>query len=322
MATEIVKIIDPDGTGDYTSLAAWESAMQKDLVTADEISVAKCRCTGGSANTGQVVIDGWTTDATRYIKIWTDPSEGYRHLGKWTTGNYFRVEFSSAGSGTSAIDLREEYVRVHGIQIKQTTTAAVNQYALITRVTAGGSYYQLADCILWGVQTAGTLYGINANDTDITSMDIWNCVAYGFNGAGYLGYRTNIYNSTFYNCGGQGIRDLGNECVVKNCAVFNNADDFYGTFSLISNCASDDGDGTNPVTPSNWNTVFTDAANGDFHLLSTGTELIGAGLNDPGSGLYSNDIDGVARTTTWDIGADEYVAVGGGGKPYYAYAQQ
>ena len=79
MATTVTKIVDPDnGTGtDYTSLSAWEAGMQKDLVSADEISVAKCRCTGGTADTTAFSINGWTTDATRYIKIWTDPSEGY-----------------------------------------------------------------------------------------------------------------------------------------------------------------------------------------------------------------------------------------------------
>ena len=74
MATEVVKIVDPDnGAGaDYTSLSAWEAGEEKDLQQADEIAVAKCRCTSGSADTDYVVIDGsWNTDADHYIKIWT-----------------------------------------------------------------------------------------------------------------------------------------------------------------------------------------------------------------------------------------------------------
>jgi len=43
MATTITKIIDPDnGSGtDFTSLSAWEAAMQKDLVAADETKLPK-----------------------------------------------------------------------------------------------------------------------------------------------------------------------------------------------------------------------------------------------------------------------------------------
>ena len=40
MATEIVHTIAASG-GDYTTLAAWESAQQRDLVAADEIAVAE-----------------------------------------------------------------------------------------------------------------------------------------------------------------------------------------------------------------------------------------------------------------------------------------
>lgn len=42
-------------------------------------------------------------------------------------------------------------------------------------------------------------------------------------------------------------------------------------------------------------------------VLLDGT-LDGAGTDDPGSGLYSDDITQTARTSTWDIGADEYIA--------------
>ena len=78
MATEVTKIVDPDGTAgvncDYTSLAALVAGYAKNLVTADEQLTVKCRCTGGTAD-GEVTINGFTTDATRFIKIWTDPSD-------------------------------------------------------------------------------------------------------------------------------------------------------------------------------------------------------------------------------------------------------
>ena len=97
-----------------------------------------------------------------------------------------------------------------------------------------------------------------------------------------------------------------------NCIVFNNSDDFKGTIT-IDHCASDDLDGTNPVDISpgateadDWEACFTDYANGDFSLKSDSV-CVGAGVDDPGSGLYSDDILGNTRTSPWDIGAFEYV---------------
>ena len=48
------------------------------------------------------------------------------------------------------------------------------------------------------------------------------------------------------------------------------------------------------------------AGSDDFHLVSTDTVAIdnGTDLGSP----YDVDIDGVARTGSWDIGADEYVS--------------
>ena len=94
MATEVVSVVDKDnGSGtDYLSLSLWESNEQGDLTgVRDEIAIAKCRCTGGTADTS-VSIDGWTTSSTQYIKIWTDPAESYRHAGVYpSSGNIYRM---------------------------------------------------------------------------------------------------------------------------------------------------------------------------------------------------------------------------------------
>jgi hypothetical protein len=84
-----------------------------------------------------------------------------------------------------------------------------------------------------------------------------------------------------------------------------------------SNNASDDtsAGGTNART--NQTFSFVDAANDDFHLLSTDTGAKDHGLTDPGSGLFSDDIDGQARSGTWDIGADEFVAATSASRPIF-----
>ena len=93
-----------------------------------------------------------------------------------------------------------------------------------------------------------------------------------------------------------------------NCVAGNCTDDFNGTIT-IANCCSDDGDGANPQGPlgADWDNEFTDKDNGAFSLL-VGGNCVGNGTDDPGSGLYSDDIIGTVRTSTWDIGAFEYGA--------------
>src|SRR3972149_2689414 len=115
MPTTITKTIKPSG-GDYTSLSAWEAGMQKDLVTADEISVAECY---SMSDTTAVSIDGWTTDATRYIKIYTPISE--RHDGKWNINKYRLI---ASADWTGALTVVEDYVYVDGLQIEQTASGA------------------------------------------------------------------------------------------------------------------------------------------------------------------------------------------------------
>jgi len=44
----------------------------------------------------------------------------------------------------------------------------------------------------------------------------------------------------------------------------------------------------------------------NFHLGNSDTGAKGYGVSDPGSGLFSDDIDGETRSGSWDIGADDY----------------
>jgi len=60
-----------------------------------------------------------------------------------------------------------------------------------------------------------------------------------------------------------------------------------------------------------WSDELTDPGT-DFSLV-VGSNSIGNGTDNPGSGLYSDDIIGTARTSTWDIGAFEYLAPATGG---------
>lgn len=323
MATEVIKIVDPDnGAGaDYTSLAAAIAGEARNLVTADEQLTIKCRCTGGTAD-GAVTINGFTTDATRYVKIWTDPSESYRHSGTYPSGNKYRIESTNA----IALAVKDDYTRCIGLALKLTLTTGTSY---CVRTEYGGGHLTIEKCFILGDCTgtggaAGIYAYVNSTTLKVISSVITGFISQsaptdtGFSAVSAANSSTaySLYNCTL--CGnyyGFIIGSTGGS-YVYNCAVFDNVDDFYtlGATFTIDHCASDDGDGTNAVDISpgateatDWAACFNDYANGDFSLKSDSV-CVGAGADDPGSGLYSDDILGNARTSTWDIGAFEYVS--------------
>ena len=323
MATEVTVIVDPDnGAGtDYTSLAAAIAGEARDLVTADEQLTIKCRCTGGTAD-GAVTVDGFTTDATRYVKIWTDPTESYRHAGIFPSGNKYRIESTNA----IALTVQDNYVRLVGVALKLTLTTGTS-YCI--RTNAGGGNFRVEKCFLLGDCTGtGGAVGIYAyiNGTTLTVISSTvtgfisssNPTDTGFAALSAFNSSTAfwLYNCTLCNSYYGLVIGPNGGSYAYNCAVFNNANDFHssGATLTIDYCASDDGDGTNAVDISpgateadDWAACFTDYANGDFSLKSDSV-CVGAGTDDPGSGLYSDDILGNTRTSTWDIGAFEYVS--------------
>lgn len=324
MATENVKIVDPDnGAGtDYTSLSAWEAGEEKDLQQADEIAIAKCRCTGGSADTDAVVIDGsWNTDADRYIKIWTDPSENYRHDGKWNDSKY-RLEVAG-----DVITIREGNVRIEGLQVKVEDPNAEARAFFYYYTPAGEQ--RLSYCIAKYVDPnnygssckAVRFYGANETpDPDIT-FKVWNNIFYDFPSYTFYiqDYKTTnttvyLYNNTVHNgYVGYYPRPDGCTCIAKNNIAQDCSYGFYGSFDDASDYNVSDQNDAPGANSKNCTVSFVDEANDDFHLASGDTCAKDSGIDlssDPNL-AFSDDIDGETRSGTWDIGADEYVAAGG-----------
>jgi hypothetical protein len=308
---ESVKVIDPDmGSGyDYDSLYDWEAAQQANIDASDTIAVAKCRCTGGTADTTAFIIAGWTTSATDYIKIWTDPSEAYRHNGEYSTGNHYRLEQTAA---RICQVYGNEDVRFIGIQFKITCAA---DYARRFCVEWGNGYgsrnYLFDSCIFWGeagaagkqftpinIDTYGNLTGTVINiincafyssGTSDTTRAIWESN----NIAGTI----NVYNCTFKNWYA-GVFQNSLTVRVKNCG-------FVGCTTSTSGTITD--------ATTNSTTTPTFAASTEFHLASLDTTWKGAGTNLYNDAQYpfQDDIDGQDRggaAASWDIGADEYVS--------------
>jgi len=330
MPTEVIKVVDPDnGSGtDYTSLSAWEAGEQQDLVTNDRIATAKCRCTSGSADTTAVTINGWTTDSTHYIKIWTDPNENYRHDGKWN-GTKYRLEINDWES--SIIYILEANVRIEGLQFK--TTGGGKQYFLYFYILASGEackWYVSKNIFYKGTSSVDNAVKYLPYDSGntYTYNNIFIDVDVGIYTVDWSNTLHCIYNNTFHSLTTYGIRRYATGEVrtrnnlFKSCAT--------DTYNLTA--SNQDYNATNNSSLGyeaqahdrlSQTFAFVDEANDDFHLASTdtGARNYGANLSSDPYLSFSDDIDGQTRPgeTAWDIGADEYVPAGGAFKPYWSH---
>lgn len=324
MATEVVKIVDPDnGSGtNYTSLSAWEAGEQKDLVSADEIAVAKCRCTNGTADSTNTDISGWTTDSTRYCKIWCDPSDtggdgrsgSYAHLGVWpSSGKIYRFTARLRYYNHIVVEniAIKASIGVNGGCIeKSAETPSVFRRCYIENTYTGAAYFNTND---------GSDYFFNSILITVGGYNHSRCA---------VATSTNTSGVYFYNCTGIATGTVNavfgsiystRKMYCYNCIAVANAfytggkayygeggGTVYGNYTTASDSSYPSGASNywTGVTP-----TFVDSSNKNFHLAASDTVAKDKGYDYSAAG-YSDDIDGQTRTGTWDIGADEYVAAG------------
>jgi hypothetical protein len=313
MATIRTVTVKPSG-GDYTSLAAAEAGEQGDLVSLDRQLNIECY---SMEDTTSVFIDGSTTDATRYISIYTPATE--RHDGKWNNNKYRLV------ADDILIGVRDRWCRIDGIQLSRSFSSGL--YPMVSANTgSSGPNLTVSNCIFRD--------SVTYDDYD-TTMIQWEYVTtaagneYVFNnifyhpGAGTRNTAINnvdyagnhyYYNNTFVDLA-KGIVIAGDNinCTAKNNIAFNCTDGYSANIDTADcNAYSEGSDpGTNGVDISAYSgsDIFVDYANKDFHLKSTSpVRGLGASL----TGIFTTDIDGQTRSGSWDIGADQYVAAGGG----------
>ncbi|MFA4941285.1 MAG: choice-of-anchor Q domain-containing protein [Patescibacteria group bacterium] len=324
-ATEEVSLIRQDCTGYdrcYTSLASWEAAFggidfgacaTGDLVCADKIAIAQISGEWSSPDTAPLVINGWETDSTRYIKIYTDSIA--RQAGKWDETKYRLVV-----TGSTAISISEDFVRIDGLQVQLTVTNTY-KYGIDIR-PADGADIQISNSIIKGnlSEGANNINGVvlkwNADGT--RTFKFWNNVLYNWvNGtntvsaiwfnASWVSY---CYNNTVYNSN-IGFNTALGTTYLKNNISYNNVDNYSGnnfhadSTNNLSGPSQSDAPGLNPVN--NASVIFTDENNGDFHLSTSDVNAKeqGEDLSIDGNFALFVDIDGESRSAPWDIGADE-----------------
>jgi len=302
----------------YASLNAAEQAEDNTgvLTTTDEYVEFDCKGVT-LADVAQATVSGWTTDATRYISIYTEQAN--RHDGKWNTAQY-RLSLANA----SVFLIWEDYVRLDGLQVQKTASSNPDQSCIQVTGQNAANEIWISNCITR--QAGNNSYveaGIHVLDAD-SIVKIWNCVLYGggtyassYNAALEVQYcaTVEVYSSTLIG-GYRGLSRYGGTVTAKNCY----ATSIAGTVTQ-TNCATSDttADGTDPHDSVAKNTdtfVNVTAGTEDFHLAADGlSPLQGHGVDTSGDAAplnFTTDIDGQTRDATWDIGADAwYVAAGG-----------
>jgi hypothetical protein len=294
-----------------------------DWVTLQRVPILYCRASTGAADTTYVLWDGGTYDGTYHPHItgYDFPADGV-----WDETKYL---LHNNDSDTMILKNYEDYLHIKNIQVKVTASSTNTREGIAAFNMNSPSNFVIEGCLIKCVSTGtGTVRGIDLSDSD-TDFDIFNTIVTDFkNGSNSSHYgiliqdanSSDIFNTTVYNCY-YGIRQIGGTCTAINCAVGACYDDFSGTISMDYIVSDDDHSGdcanywSNPTAGADdWSSDFVNPGT-DFDLLATATDIIGHGLDDPGSGLYSDDITGFSRTSTWDIGAFEYDDRGGSGNP-------
>ena len=172
-ANVVQKTIQQSG-GDYTSLSAWEAGRQTNCVTADSIEMAVIQGSWSAADTTSLTINGWTTDAARYIVITNSTSQ---HDGKRydSAANAYRLDVT----GSSAITVSEDFVRIYGLQVKVSVSAASIFYGVLSGTLDVGSTITIGNCIFTSGATAnGSVIAIGISDADV-SFNVYNCLIHG-----------------------------------------------------------------------------------------------------------------------------------------------
>lgn len=315
MPTVVTKTVKPSG-GDYTTLAAAVAAEVNgiDLVTADIQIVIECFDLGApeSASGGLVIGTGATTDATHFATIRAAASHG----GKWNTSVY-RIQDAAAGA---VITVASNDIRLIGLQIEAQGVGAFQGTAISA---SGAARLHVEQCIARCTASGATNASHGFAFSGVSGpLFLSNNIVYGWTFAGSagvsVGFNTGFaYNNTVYNCAlGFQSSDVGVTSINNIAATI--AGSSYGANGWHAGSGNNvDTDGSAPGTGNHTGApsfVSTTAGAEDLHLTAGDAIARGNGLDLSGDANYpiTVDVDGQTRNAPWDIGADQFVATGGG----------
>ena len=311
----------------YTTLQTWEDCISDvtpstcsffqvasvDFVADDRNEVGIAYDDGAAF--AEILIDDSITDAGHTITLTVDP--GNRHLGRAGTG----VVIDNVASINDAVRVRDNHVTVEWLEIKN--SPALLDGIHVQNQTAPNKVV-LRNHLIHNVGQ----FGIATGGADL-SIDIYNNIIYEADRGIRLGTHdtgvVRILNNTVYNNVSGGIRaldGLANVVAQNNISHSNPPGNDFQVPTLdpaSSNNLASDGTGTTHSTtggidsvplsgasPRGVNFVSTVVGSEDLHITSA-SRAVGAAA-DLGS-LFDVDIDGLARQSPWEIGADETYGV-------------
>jgi hypothetical protein len=304
MATQLKKTVKPEGQGgDYTSLESCMNGNEQDLCTADKYFDVEI---GGdwTSTDSYCHVHNYTTDATRRIKIYTGPS------ARSANGVYSTSKYAIRGPyGGSCIDLDSEYVWLEGLQVDSYTGYGIG---------VGANNVTVSCCIVRSANFAG--YGLGIDCSYVQGCCFYNNVVYTANtgirvrGGYFYDNHSWVFNNTVVDCDVAGITCnssiVGYKPIAKNNLIDNCTVNFSGDWDSASdyNASTDSTQAYSSATHDRTSQTFTfsDRTGKNFCLASGDAGARNCGVSDPGSGLFSGDITGGARSGSWDIGAFEY----------------
>lgn len=314
--TDVVVTIAASGA-DYTSLAAAEAGEQRDIEASNERINFEC----GAILDAAVIFDGWTTGALTYIRV--AAASGAEAQMPWSTSAYRAV----SGFGLAAIQFNELHGRFERLQLEYNGARWANGGGIIWAPGAHDGTITVDGCLARntgasaGPDASGSVgFGLSTAEFRKTAI-LRNCVAHGFAMNFAHGWHATESESsiTLLNCtshgeSGSSGRGFWIEGVfsatsrIQNCLSSGCSTDFqWSSAATFSHNASSDATAIGTSCRASQAFTFVNASGNDYHLdvLDVGAKGYGVDLSTD----FTTDFDGAARSTPWDIGADE-VAIG------------
>ncbi|MEK7704065.1 MAG: right-handed parallel beta-helix repeat-containing protein [Myxococcota bacterium] len=308
-------------TGVEPALRGFEPAAAPDLLENNE--VWRIACYGDAVDTELVDLNGWTTGRYNDLTIYTpylaaQVGTSQRHTGVWTPAAY-RLVVGPSIYGAAIYNGGVLHVRYEGLQIERSVEMATDPACGISTGAAGAemhvsqSIFRAAGTSFGGADDVGVLFaGLPSNQL---RAYVWNNI---FSGLGRgvaaewrgVGIDGVIANNTVVDCEiGIALDDAPGFIDMR---LANNLVQGAGTGYVLSTSGSTAAnvsqDASSPNAAfRNRTAQFVAALSGDYHLAPGDVAATDAGV-DLSADLdlpFADDIDGAARATPWDVGADD-----------------